>query len=227
MRTPEFIQRCLEAGIDMATALKAAKAFEAECEAACEELMEARRSKERARQAKHRAKKAQQDNGNNVPSRDVTLDDVNPVSERDLTCERAQVVTLTSSLRSEGNPPVSPIGLTAPKGSDAARGSRIPESFQPDEKAWEVGVLLLGGEQAAYGELDKFRDYWRSIAGAKGRKADWNATFRVWIRNAADRKPPFRQANDRPHDDKLTRKQANLARAFAGSERAAGFRGEP
>lgn len=34
--------------------------------------------------------------------------------------------------------------------------------------------------------------------------------------------------HERPHpDDKLTRKQANLARAFAGSERAAGLRGEP
>lgn len=227
MRTPEFIQRCIDAGLDLATALKAAKAFEAECEIAVEEVLETRRSKERARQAKHRAKTAAEHNVNHVTSRDETLGDVTPVSERDLTYVGAQVVTLTSSLRSEAYTPVSPNGLTAPGGAKTGRGSRIPESWSPEPKAWEIGVLLLGGEQAAQGELDKFRDYWRSIAGAKGRKADWDATWRVWCRNASERKPPFRQANDRTHDDKLSRKQANLARAFAGSERAAGFRGEP
>jgi hypothetical protein len=28
-----------------------------------------------------------------------------------------------------------------------------------------------------------FRDYWISQAGAKGRKADWFATWRNWVRN--------------------------------------------
>ena len=34
----------------------------------------------------------------------------------------------------------------------------------------------------AQGEM--FRDYWHAQAGAKGRKADWQATWRNWIRNA-------------------------------------------
>jgi hypothetical protein len=32
-------------------------------------------------------------------------------------------------------------------------------------------------------QADRFADYWRAQAGAKGRKADWLATWRNWIRN--------------------------------------------
>ncbi len=34
-----------------------------------------------------------------------------------------------------------------------------------------------------------FRDYWHGVAGAKGRKADWSATWRNWIRREADAAP--------------------------------------
>jgi len=37
---------------------------------------------------------------------------------------------------------------------------------------------------------DGFRDYWLSAAGAKGRKADWSATWRNWVRN--QHSPPAR-----------------------------------
>lgn len=37
---------------------------------------------------------------------------------------------------------------------------------------------------------DKFRDYWLSVAGAKGRKVDWQATWRNWVRNELERNPP-------------------------------------
>ncbi|MCA9101921.1 MAG: hypothetical protein KDA63_12250, partial [Planctomycetales bacterium] len=38
-------------------------------------------------------------------------------------------------------------------------------------------------------EFAKFIDYWKAIPGSKGRKVDWDATFRNWIRRAAERKP--------------------------------------
>lgn len=42
-------------------------------------------------------------------------------------------------------------------------------------------------------EADKFRDYWIGVAGAKGRKVDWDATWRNWIRKAiADNAPRLR-----------------------------------
>lgn len=33
-------------------------------------------------------------------------------------------------------------------------------------------------------EADKFRDYWTAKGGKEGRKLDWDATWRNWIRNA-------------------------------------------
>lgn len=226
MRTPEFIQRCLDAGIPVAMALTAAKAFEAECEIALEELLDARRAKDRARQAKHREKAAREQTAN-VMSRDVTLDGVTDVQERDLTCERAQVVNPSSSLRSEGNPPVKPNGLTAPKGAETERGTRLPEGWTPDEDGWRYAAEALGPNINPARELDRFRDYWRAVPGAKGRKASWPATWRNWCRNAADRLPKPRLVHDRSTDDKLSRKQANLSRAFDASHRVAGYRGEP
>jgi hypothetical protein len=37
-------------------------------------------------------------------------------------------------------------------------------------------------------ELDKFCDYWRARAGPGGTKLDWDATWRNWVRSAAERK---------------------------------------
>ena len=39
----------------------------------------------------------------------------------------------------------------------------------------EAGVSLI--------EIDKFSDYWKALAGAKGIKLDWEATFRNWCRS--------------------------------------------
>lgn len=44
-------------------------------------------------------------------------------------------------------------------------------------------------------EAEKFADYWHGVAGAKGRKADWPATWRNWCRNA---KPAATQRNGKP-----------------------------
>jgi hypothetical protein len=51
-------------------------------------------------------------------------------------------------------------------------------------------------------EHRKFSDYWRSKTGAGSAKRDWPATWRNWIRTAAERQPnrpsPGRR---RPNDD--------------------------
>jgi 5-methylcytosine-specific restriction endonuclease McrA len=150
------------------------------------------------------------------------------VTSRDaLTCEGAQVVTLSSSsLRSEEGeePPPTPKGVGAPKGAETARGSRLPEDWHPVPD-YNPGAYGLTFEQHE-AELAKFRDYWRSVPGAKGRKTDWPATWRNWMRRASENSP--RKAHDQPsHDPKYERRQANLARAFASPGRAAGQRWEP
>lgn len=40
---------------------------------------------------------------------------------------------------------------------------------------------------------NRFADYWQSMAGAKGRKADWMATWRNWVRN--EKKAPAGASN--------------------------------
>lgn len=80
-------------------------------------------------------------------------------------------------------PPLSP--LATPKRPEP-RGARLPDDWLPppwsDEFAERVGLPV----DAVNAEADKFRDYWRAAAGAKGRKLDWDATWRTWVRNAVE-----------------------------------------
>jgi hypothetical protein len=52
----------------------------------------------------------------------------------------------------------------------------------------DVGYELGLTEDEIRHEHKKFTDYWRGAAGQRGRKNDWNATFRNWLRKAADDK---------------------------------------
>ncbi|WP_198407106.1 hypothetical protein [Nocardia terpenica] len=67
----------------------------------------------------------------------------------------------------------------------AARGHRLPEGWQPGED-----VIAAMRAECPHVDLraehTKFVDYWRSQPGAKARKADWDATWRNWIRRAAE-----------------------------------------
>jgi hypothetical protein len=70
-----------------------------------------------------------------------------------------------------------------PAAKDDAQGKRLPKDWAlPDDwRAWALAERpgINVAEEAA-----KFADYWHGIAGAKGRKADWLATWRNWIRNS-------------------------------------------
>jgi hypothetical protein len=69
----------------------------------------------------------------------------------------------------------------APRKRVAATGTRIPENWVPSSalQAWAVAERPGIDVQKV---LDSFTDYWRGCAGAKGRKVDWDATFRNWVR---------------------------------------------
>lgn len=62
-------------------------------------------------------------------------------------------------------------------------GSRLPAdwSLPPEWRAWAVQERP---DVDVAREADGFADYWRGVAGAKARKADWQATWRNWIRRA-------------------------------------------
>jgi len=75
----------------------------------------------------------------------------------------------------------------------SARASRLPENWEPSAVDLEYAKTagLLNGRVAA--EVDKFRDWWKAAPGQKGVKADWSATWRTWIRKAAE-SPPQRSS---------------------------------
>ena len=81
------------------------------------------------------------------------------------------------------------------------RGSRLPDDFPSNEcMDWcrkerpDLDPVEL---------RDKFRDYWCAVPGARGRKADWPATWRNFVRSEFGRK-----ARDAP-------KQARYANVIA------------
>lgn len=69
------------------------------------------------------------------------------------------------------------------KESAPLRGSRLPEDWKPSEELMAWAREKFPGVDAI-AELGIFRDHWKAAAGRLGIKADWDATFRNWIRKA-------------------------------------------
>lgn len=84
-----------------------------------------------------------------------------------------------------------------------AKATRLAADWWPDDDLRAFAVSELGSNSAARRETHQFVDYWIAEPGAKGCKLDWPATYRRWIRTAAQRQgrgggglralPPARQ----------------------------------
>lgn len=81
----------------------------------------------------------------------------------------------------------------------AKGGHALPEGWSPDPDDFLKALDLIGPERAAT-ELEKFSDYWRAVPGAKGRKLDWSATYRNWIRRTAESAPRNARSSDNRAD---------------------------
>jgi hypothetical protein len=79
---------------------------------------------------------------------------------------------------------------TNTKTSSSFRATRLPDNFMPDEKmrAWFADEKLSTAIDGV-AEHAKFVDYFAGAPGMKGRKCDWPATWRNWMRTAAERAP--------------------------------------
>lgn len=66
-----------------------------------------------------------------------------------------------------------------------ARATRLPPNWEPSDVDWGNACIALH-TTGAKRELEKFRDYWAAKAGAGGTKADWDATWRNWVRKAGE-----------------------------------------
>jgi hypothetical protein len=77
----------------------------------------------------------------------------------------------------------------------ARTGSRLPTDWHlPDDwKAWAIEKLNWTPDRCqAVAEI--FADHWRSVAGDKGTKADWAATWRNWCRRETLQTPTPKRA---------------------------------
>lgn len=119
----------------------------------------------------------------------------------------------TSSLRSE-------VETASPQ-----RGSRLPTDWAlPDD--WAAWAKQTRPDLNPNETAQRFADYWHGIAGAKGRKADWLATWRNWVRNEktqAVRRPQTmsfaerdEQARRRRWEEMTGRKWPTEGEPFAG-----------
>ena len=74
----------------------------------------------------------------------------------------------------------------------STRGSRLPADWKPNAE-------LAEWSKAERPDLDlrkvfaEFKDYWTSIAGSKGVRLDWDATWRNWVRKQTATKQTFAQ----------------------------------
>ena len=110
--------------------------------------------------------------------------------------KKTQSVILGNPNESEINPNHKPVTInhkpiTKDKGT-ATRGSRLPADWKPNDD-------LVAWSKAERSDLDlrkvfaEFKDYWLSVAGSKGVKLDWDATWRNWVRKQTVAKQGYAQ----------------------------------
>jgi hypothetical protein len=92
------------------------------------------------------------------------------------------------------------------------RGSRLPVDWQPSQA--EINFALDTGWTREHVEIEvnKFRDYWISKAGANACKVNWTATWRNWVRNnlqSNSRPPPHKQETYAEIGNRLLREMRN------------------
>lgn len=110
-----------------------------------------------------------------------------------------------------------------PDPPDQARGARLPDDWEPGEAliAWALAETPSIDWRA---QTEQFRDYWKAQPGAKGRKADWAATWRGWMRRQVEfQGNPNGHAGNRTRQDQTALRRAGLASAIADIESAGGI----
>ncbi|WP_330168554.1 DUF1376 domain-containing protein [Bartonella grahamii] len=122
-----------------------------------------------------------------LAKKEIDFEDLETNEQVDEPTEVAAVETTSEQIEtsSDNQPPIHEQENVSQKAkrAQANRGCRLPADFEPDyDFAIEEG---LPPERVKV-EIAKFRDYWRSKAGANATKIDWQATWRNWVRKAVD-----------------------------------------
>lgn len=88
----------------------------------------------------------------------------------------------------------------------AKRAHALPEGWMPDQRVIDQMRAECPGVDLA-AEHRKFTDYFLSVAGERGRKKDWNAAWRNWIRRVGEspRGAQYRQESYQEMGERLAR----------------------
>jgi uncharacterized protein YdaU (DUF1376 family) len=118
------------------------------------------------------------------------------ISKRETANETPDETGFTTSFIADGNGKERDrdrdnIGKDSPSESpkeSSSRGRKLPPDWRPTDDDWMESCRSLGSRKAEV-ELAKFRDYWLAKPGGGGRKLNWDATWRNWVRRAAEELP--------------------------------------
>lgn len=98
-------------------------------------------------------------------------------------------VTIEAKASIVGELPISQPSKRDPKGSRLSEDWVLPDDWLSEAQSIAVKSNQFLTPHEVRHEADKFRDYWHSKPGAAGRKTNWLATWRNWVRSALERRP--------------------------------------
>lgn len=100
--------------------------------------------------------------------------------------------SVTGALAREEKRREEPIGESTDKGTkkgDSTRGTRLPVDWKPSPE--DVAYCKTERPDLLPSRVaQNFFDYWIAQPGAKGRKVDWSATWRSWVRKERTENAP-------------------------------------
>ena len=93
-------------------------------------------------------------------------------------------------------PTPTPVVIDAPQRAANKRGTRLPQDWLLPKAwgEWALSEFKTWTPDVVRVEADKFRDFWHGKAGRDATKADWQATWRNWCRNAKPNVTPAQTA---------------------------------
>lgn len=117
-----------------------------------------------------------------VTGTNVTRTDTDTDIDKEETVKELEVVGSRHAAAAPSASPTQP----EPKGRTSTTGSRLPIDWKLPKRWGDWAIAdrpeLTAEEVRRQGEM--FADHWRAATGKDGRKADWEATWRNWIRRA-------------------------------------------
>ena len=161
---------------------------------------DAKRAAARARKARERARKSEQPTHGNV-TRDMGRDMGRDTRDKEKREKRKETIN-TSFVVSPSLESLTPaVAETQTVAADAApatantskpsrrtraaRGTRLPDGWQPDQALAEWTRTNAPAAANAL-EVERFRDYWQSIPGQRAIRVNWAATWRNWARRCQE-----------------------------------------